>query len=173
MKRPPEGVTGPVLRIRKGVEVYDDTRSESELPAGRARLPTRPSRPPSRRLRLGIFSLLILAVALLAIVRLMPRAPTDRARILGWDVVLRATAYSDALLVSATFVQAAEGRIGAEASVRVLLPDTGDRLSLSGALARSPITLRGQLPYTTRVRRVEAEVTVGTETKTLLLTAPR
>ena len=85
--------------------------------------------------------------------------------------------YGEALLVSVTFIQST--RLGTDrssppaprAAVRFLLPDTGAQLTLNDDLVRTPITLRGQMPYTAEVRKVQATVSIGAETRTLSLTA--
>jgi hypothetical protein len=183
----------PVLHIKKGVERYIDPPpgSEEELPR-QGPLGTRPpkrssARVPRRRGRYAYLPLLILALALAFVFRVLPRPATNRAALMGWDVLLRAVPYRGAgsvggdpepvLLVSVTFIEKAQP--GAElrssqalpAVVRFLLPDTGEQLSVSGDLVKSPITLHGQMPYTDRVRKVLATVSVGAETRTLSMAA--
>lgn len=173
----------PVLHIKKGVERYVDHPLGSELqPPSQRRLGDRHmqgkgSRPPLRRGRLTFFPLLILAIALVFVFRIMPRAPLNRATLMGWDVVLRAMPYGEALLVSVTFLEKTKpgadlsGRPVPRAAVRFLQPDTGEQLSLSEDLVKSPTTLHGQMPYTGAVRKVLATVSIGTETRTLSLVA--
>ncbi len=173
----------PILHIKKGVGQYVDPPAGSEpRPSGYGRLGDRPMqgkarRPPRRRGRLTFLPLLILAIALVLVFRIMPRAPLNRATLMGWDVVLRAMPYGEALLVSVTFIEKARpdadlsGRPVPRATVSFLLPDTGEQLALSDDLVKSPTTLRGQMPYTERVRKVAATVSIGTETRTLSLTA--
>jgi len=119
--------------------------------------------------------------------RVMPRQPTNRAALMGWDVVLRAMPHGETgsggggsesvLLVSVTFIEKEQpagslgGRQAPHAAVRFLLPGTGEELSLSEDLVKSPTTLHGRMPYTERVRKVLATVSVGTETRTLSLAA--
>ena len=183
----------PVLHIKKGVERYVDPPpgSEEELPR-QGPLGTRPPQrkaagSPRRRGRFTYLPLLILAFALVFVFRVMPRPQTNRAALMGWDVVLRAMPYGEAessgggsesaLLVSVTFIEKAQpagdlsGRQVPHAAVQFPLPDTGERLSLSQDLVKSPTTLHGQMPYTERVRKVLATVSVGTETRTLSLAA--
>jgi len=75
--------------------------------------------------------------------------------------------YGQALLVSVTFIEKlppqwiSKKRAAPRAAVRFFLPDTGEQLSLSESLAKSPTTLRGQMPYADRVRKVLATVTSG------------
>jgi hypothetical protein len=171
----------PVLHIKKGVERYVDPSPGSEAqPSGQRRLSDRPLQrkaAPLRRGRLTFFPLLVLAIALVFVFRIIPRAPMNRATLMGWDAVLRAMPYGEVVLVSVTFIEKGHpgadlsGRPAPRAAVRFLLPDTGEQLSLSEDLVKSPTTLRGQMPYTVSVRRVLATVSIGTETRTLSLAA--
>jgi hypothetical protein len=166
----------PVLRIRKGVKVYDDNQEE---PAPLLRVPDPPLRRRARRAprkgRLNLLPFVALALALVVVFRVVPRAQANRAFIGGWNPTLRASADQDALQVSVTFVKEAPAGApivdGPQATVRIVLPDTGQEISLSGILSKSPITLRGQIDYSPRVKRVQAEVSVGADRKTLRLTA--
>ena len=158
----------PVLRIRKGSRVYDDSQEAPELPP-------RAPQPAPRRGRLSLLPLVVLVLAVVVVFLVLPRSQPYRAVIGGWNTTLRARALQEALLVSVTFVK--EGPAGTSdgdgpvAAVKIVLPDTGQELSLSGVLSKSPITLRGQMEYSARVRRVQAEVSVGRDRKTLRLTA--
>jgi|GEM_PF-2736874 len=185
----------PVLHIKKGVELYVDPPPGSEQePPRQGPLGTRPpqrkaSGSPRRRGRFTYLPLLILALALVFVFRVMPRPATNRAALMGWDVALRAMPYGgagsggggqeSALLVSVTFIDRARpagdlnGGQALRAAVRFLLPDTGEELSLSEDLVKSPTTLHGQMRYTERVRKVLATVRVGAETRTLSLAARR
>ena len=170
----------PVLHIKKGVERYIDPPPGSELqPPRRGPLGTRPlpRKPLRRRARFTYLPLLIMALALLFVFRIMPKLPTNRAVLKGWDTVLRAMPYGEVFLVSVTFIEkvrpAADpsGMPSPQAAVRFLLPDTGDELALSGDLVKSPTTLHGRMPYSDRAKKVLATVSVGTETRTLSLAA--
>ena len=169
----------PVLHVKKGAELYVDRPAGSDLQpprqwaqAGRT-MRRRPSRSALRRGRLTFVPLVILAIALVVVFRVLPRAPTNRATMMGWETVLRAMPYEDMLLVSITFIQAAppgpNGPPVPKAVVRVLLPETGEQLSLSEDLIRSPMTLRGQMRGTRAVKKVLATVSIGKETRTLTL----
>jgi hypothetical protein len=181
----------PVLHIKKGVERYIDPPPGSEQePPRQGPLGTRPPQrkatsSPRRRGRFAYLPLLILALALVIVFRVMPRPPANRAVLAGWDVVLRAMPYAEdgsgasewALLVSVTFIEKKQpagnltGGQALRAAVRFLLPGTGEELSLSEDLVKSPTTLHGRLPYTERVQKVLATVSIGTETRTLSLAA--
>ncbi len=171
----------PVLHIKKGVELYVDPPVGSELQPPRQRAPTggtiqrKPSRSPLRRGRLTFVPLVVLAIALVVVFRVVPRAPTNRATMMGWETVLRAMPYGDMLLVSVTFIQAAppgpNGPPAPKAVVRIVLPETGEQLALSEDLSKSPMTLRGQMRATPAVKKVLATVSVGKETRTLTLAA--
>jgi hypothetical protein len=170
-------VKNPVLRIKKGARVYDDSQEqtaapprESEpAPRGRARRAPRRGRPSL------LLPLVALVLALVVVVRVLPRGPANRAVIGGWNTTLRAAASQGTLEVSVTFVK--EGPAvestgdGPSATVKIVLPDTGQQISLSGALSKSPITLRGRMDYSARVKRVLAEVSVGGSRRTLRLSA--
>jgi hypothetical protein len=166
----------PVLRVRKGVRVYDDSQEEpAPPPRAPDPSPRRRTRPAARKGRLNLLPFLALALALVVVFRVVPRLQANRAVIGGWNTTLRASADQDSLQVNVTFVK--EGPAGApivdgpQVAVRIVLPDTGQEISLSGVLSKSPTTLRGQMDYALRVKRVQAEVSVGAERKTLRLTA--
>jgi hypothetical protein len=173
----------PVLHIKKGIELYDaPSAGRPSEPARRSALGERgyqgkAPRTSRRRGRMTLFPLLVLAIALVFVFRLIPRAPTNRATLGGWDVVLRATPYGEALLVSVTFTQgaasaaAAAGRPAPLATVRFILPDTGEHLTLADDIPKSPTTLRARLHYGEGVNKVVATVSVGTDTRTLTLAA--
>jgi len=166
----------PVLRIRKGTPVYDDSAEQEAPPARATAVPGRSrGRPAPRAGRLVLLPLFALALALIVLFRVLP-GQGNRAVIGGWNTTLRATAYQDSLLVALTFVK--EDRGGAATAgekplveARIVLPDTGQEISLSGVLSKSPTTLRGQMDYSARVRQVRAEVTVGKDRRTLRLSA--
>ena len=121
--------------------------------------------------------LVVLAIGLVIVFRVIPRPQTNRASLAGWQAVLHATPYGNTLLLSVTFTHGtassplAPKSPPAIVSVRFLLQDTGDRLALEEALVKSPMTVRGQLPWSASVKKVQAEVSVGAETKTLTLAA--
>jgi hypothetical protein len=183
----------PVLHIKKGVERYIDPPPGSEQePPRQGPLGTRPPQrktvgPARRRGRFTYLPLLILALALVIVFRVVPRLPTNRATLMGWDVMLRAMPHQEAgpggdgpvrtLLVSVTFIERSRpagspgGGQAPRAAARFVLPETGEELSLSEDLLKSPTTLHGQLRYDPRIRKVLATVSVGPETRTLSLTA--
>ena len=187
----------PVLRVRKGAEVYDDSLAESErrLHAAEAAAQRHPPawnaatapaargsgrkrrRPHARRAGMTFLPLVVLAIGLVVVFRIIPRPPTNRASLAGWQAVLHATPYGNTLLLSVTFTHGtpssplAPETPPALASVQFFLQDTGERLTLAEALVKSPMTIRGQLPYRANVKKVQAEVSVGAEKKTLILAA--
>jgi len=173
----------PVLHIKKGVERYIDPPPGSEQqiprqgPLGTRPVPRKVPRPLRRRGGFTYLPLVILALALVFVFRVMPRPPTNRAALMGWDAELRAMPYGEVILVSVTFIEKAGGgaelggRPAPRAAVRFVLPDIGEQLSLSDDLVKSPRTLHGQMPYTNKVRKVLATVSVGSETRTLSLAA--
>jgi hypothetical protein len=171
----------PVLHVKKGAALYDDLPAGSNLQPPRqgeqtGRTHTRKfPRSPRRRGRFAWVPLAILAIVLVIVVRVVPRGPTNRATMMGWEAVLRAMPYGDMLLVSVTFIRAAppgpNEPSAPRAAVHVVLPETGEQLSLSENLSKSPMTLRAQIRPTHAVRKVLATVSVGKETRTLTLTA--
>jgi hypothetical protein len=169
---------GPVLRIKKGAPSYDDNQQEPAAPSPAPQQQTRTrARAPGGRGRLTLLPILVLLLALAVVFRVLPRTPTNRALIGGWNTTLHATPYEGELLVAVTFIKdglpgvVSPAADGPQAAVRVLLPDTGEEISFGGVLSKSPITLRGQMTFTTRVKSVRAEVSVGAEKKTLRLSA--
>lgn len=162
----------PILRIRKGAQIYDDGEPERVLPAASDPRPQEESarrRGPRPRGRL-LLPVVVLAIALIAVLRFAPRQPQDRALIAGTEVVLRATVYGDLVLVSLTFARDPKSPPpGRAAAVHALLeiPETGASQELDGSLARLPEILRGQLAYADAARQVTAEVDAGGRRVTL------
>jgi hypothetical protein len=163
----------PVLTIKKGAEYYDDVHPERNRPV-RRRLKPLPA-PIKKRSRLAFFPLLFLALVVLAVLRFMPHGPTDRAAVGGWDVVLRATPHEGTLIIGVTFVASTQvqGSIqnAPDALIHIVAPDTGGELTLSGVLSKSPMTLRGELPYSVKLKRLQADVTVGSARARLSLSS--
>jgi hypothetical protein len=168
-------VKNPVFRIKKGAPVYDDSQEKPPSPSVTEPAPRGRARRAPRRGRLGLLPLVALVLAAVVVFRVLPRGQANRAVIGGWSTTLRAAAKQEALLVSVTFVKEGPGGVssgaGSAAVVKIVLPDTGQEMSLSGVLSKSPLTLRGEMDYSARVRRVQAEVSVGGDRKTLQLTA--
>ncbi len=161
----------PVLKIRKGVDVYDDTAPSR--PTARFDDAPAPRRRRGRMGRLLFLPLLVLALAVGAFVTLSHSPRT--ARFPGWDVRLEAATDGDLLLVAFTFtsrgapapVGGTDASAAPRAKVHVVLPDSGATVDLSGALAAPSTVIRGQLPMTPAVRTVQAEVTIGTDRRML------
>jgi hypothetical protein len=106
----------------------------------------------------------VLAFGLVIVFQVIPRSPQDRATLAGWQAVLRATRAGEKLIVGVTFIAEQSTIVSpvnrAEATVQILIPGTGDRMTLSGPLQRSPITLRGELAFSARMSKVQAEVSL-------------
>jgi hypothetical protein len=174
----------PVLRVKKGAVVYDDTaaREASELP--RPALPgSGPLGSRRRKRRVGRFTylpLLIIALGLFILFRIIPNTPVGRATVSGWQVTLHVTPYKDTLIVGVTFLAPRKGPSPElpvrteppEARVRLSLPGTGEQAFLAGDLVRSPMTLRGELPWLPNAKKVQAEISIGTARVTLWKPAP-
>jgi hypothetical protein len=167
----------PVLKVKKGAIVYDDTaaREASELP--RPALPgSGPLGSRRRKRRGGRFTylpLLILALGLFILFRIVPNTPVGRATVSGWQVTLHVTPYKEALIVGVTFLSRAPlTGPSPEARVRLSLPGTGEQVFLAGDLVRSPMTLRGELPWLPSAKKVQAEISIGSARVTLWKPAP-
>jgi hypothetical protein len=176
----------PVIRIKKGAIVYDDTAAKdaSELP--RPALPgSRPLTSPRRKRRGGrltYFPLVIIALGLFMLFRIVPNTPVIRATLSGWQVTLHVTPYRDTLIVGVTFLSSTPVRVPGEgspagpgfpgAAVRLSLPGTGRQAFVAGDLVKSPMTLRGELPWLKKAKKVQAEVSVGNTHVTLWQPAP-
>ena len=159
----------PVLKIRKDAYVYDDKaqrQSPQAYPAS-ARIPLhapRSTRSRGRRSSLTFLPLLVVALGVFVVMQAIPRTPMDRTTLAGWQIVLRATVAGDNLIVGVTFIAEQKTLVPSaappEATVQVLFPETGERMTLRGLLQRSPITLRDQILRTPRMKKVQAEVSL-------------
>ena len=80
-------MNNPILSIRKGAEVYDDSLAESErrLQAAEAAAlrhpPAKRRRPHARRARMTFLPLVVLAIGLVVVFRIIPR---PRQIVLAW-----------------------------------------------------------------------------------------
>jgi hypothetical protein len=176
----------PVLRVKKGATIYDDTAAMEASGLPRPALPGSGPLKSRRRKRRGgrltYFPLLIIAVGLFILFRIVPSTPVSRATLSGWQVTLHVTPYNDTLIVGVTFVSRAplkgpikgspEGTEVPEATVHVSLPGTGQQAFLTGNLGKSPMTLRGELPWLQKAKKVQAEIRVGNARVTLWQPAP-
>lgn len=176
----------PVVRIKKGAIIYDDTaaREASELP--RPALPgSRPlasSRRKRRGVRLTFFPLVVIALGLFMLFRIVPNTPVTRATLSGWQVTLHVTPYRDTLIVGVTFLSSTPVQVPGEgspagsglpgAAVRLSLPGTGRQAFVAGDLVKSPMTLHGELPWLKSAKKVQAEISVGNTHVTLWQPAP-
>ena len=170
----------PVLRVKKGAVVYDDTeaRRSSELP--RPALPgTGPFVARRRRKRgapLTFLPLIAIALGLFILFRLAPNTPANRAVVGRWQATLRATPYQDKLIIGVTFLSSIAAATNAadvaEAKVRMSLPGTGEQVLVAGMLEKSPMTLRADLPRVAGAKKVQAEVSIGNAKATLWVPAP-
>ncbi|MGO9310190.1 MAG: hypothetical protein ACLQDL_14370 [Spirochaetia bacterium] len=170
----------PVLKIKKGAVVYDDTDAlrASEVP--------RPALPGSgplvsrrRRRSRGPFTfipLLVVAMGLFIVFRVLPNTPVNRAALAGWQVTLRVTPYQDLLIVGVTFISgtlpAKNAASAPPAAVRISFPGTAALARAEGLLEKSPMTLRVDLPRIRGAKKVEAEVSIGGVRATLWVPVP-
>jgi len=169
----------PILRIKKGSVIYDDSRAQRET------VPFRPDlrvTPPRRRVRhrsigprASLFPLLIIAAAIFLFFRLAPRAQSPRAVVDGWQVTLRVTPYEGALIVGVTFVCRSTQLPdpAPQASALVTLSGDAEPVLLSGILEKSPMTLKGRFPAYGPAGRVRAQVTIQGSHVTLAAPVPR
>jgi hypothetical protein len=170
----------PELKVKKEAErdvVFHYSREERLTMASAPKGPKTVSggffRGFLRRGRLpSLLPLLVVAlVVVLGFKFLVPRS-SSTAILSGYEAVLRASLYADALLVSVTFTPVAGARRTAgppTATVSFALPDTAERLLLSEALGEGPSTIRGQMKYTGKERRLTAEVRHGGKAASLSL----
>jgi hypothetical protein len=173
-------VKPPVLKVKKGAKVYDDTASQEASEYPRPALPGSGPLPRGRRRRRAgrytYFPLVIVAIGLFIFFQVAPNTPVSRGSLSGWEVTLHVTPYNDTLIVGVTFVSRApvEGSGGAaQASVRVSLPGTPEAVSVAGDLEKSPMTLRGTVPWLRAAAKVQAQVSIGGDHLTLWQRAPR
>ena len=130
----------------------------------------------------SLLPLLIVALVVVLVFKFAVPRSSSRAILSGYEAVLRASLYADALFVSVTFTPAAGARktipAGTDsstaggsptASVSLELPDTGERLLLSEALGDGPSTIRGKMKYIGKERKLTARVRVGEKAASLSL----
>jgi hypothetical protein len=115
------------------------------------------------KMRRMLLPALLVVLAAVILPRIIPRAP-GRAVVAGQEAVLRATPFQDALLVSVTFTARARwtpAAAGGEAAVQFELPDTGEKLLVTGQLGQEPSTIRGRMRYTGVEKKLTADVRVA------------
>jgi hypothetical protein len=168
----------PLLKVKKDADrdvVFHYSREERLAMASAPKGPKSVSggffRGFFRRGRLpSLLPLLVVAVVVVLGFRFLVPRSSSRATIAGYEAVLRASLYADALLVSVTFTPLAGRTSGpAIASLNFVLPDTGERLLLSEELGLEPSTIRGRMRYTGKERKLTAEVRLGGKTAGLSL----
>ena len=170
----------PVLKVKKGAQVYDDAAAQEESLYPRPALPGSGPLPRGRRRRRAgrytYFPLVIVAIGLFIFFQVAPNTPVSRGSLSGWQVTLHVTPYNDTLIVGVTFVSRAPVEAGAstaQASVLVSLPGTDEQVFVSGDLERSPMTLRGTVLWLRAAAKVQAKVSIGSAHLTLWQRAPR
>lgn len=168
----------PILHVRKGVERYEDEEESRErarsIRAEKAEPAPRQGglRALLRRSRGSLLPILILALAVIIILRVMPRS-TERANIDGWRAQLQAQVLEDGILVGVAFSRlpgvSTDLAAPQAASAAFLLPATGEQLVVSGSLSGQRSVLRGRMRYSGSEKMLEALVRVGTESRRLFL----
>jgi hypothetical protein len=173
-------MTHPVLRIKKGAAIYDDTEARHAAEVPRPALPgsgpLRSRRRGKRGIPLTFFPLLVVALGLFILFRVVPNTPIQRSVVSGWQVTLRVTPYQDSLIVGVTFIasvpEAVDPANAPKATVRLSLPGTGEQVFIVGGLDKSPMTLRSELPWPPNAKRVSAEVRIGSARAALWVPVP-
>ena len=167
-------VKPPILKVKKGARVYDDTAAQEESEYPRPPLPGSGPLPRGRRRRRAgrytYFPLVIVAIGLFIFFQVAPNTPVSRGSLPGWQVTLHVTPYNDTLIVGVTFVSQAPVEPGggaAHASMIISLPGTDEQVFVSGDLDRSPMTLRGTVPWLRAAAKVQALVGIGSAHVTL------
>jgi len=180
----------PELKIKKGAErevVFHSSREERLAMASAPKGPKSVSggffRGFFRRGRLpSLLPLLVVALVVVLVYKFVIPRSSSRATLSGYEAVLRASLYADALFVSVTFTPVAgAGRTAGSArdspaadgpptaSVSFALPDTGELLLLSEALGEGPSTIRGKMRYIGKERKLTAVVRLGGKAASLSL----
>ncbi len=188
MGKSPEKENPPILRIKRGAEIDKEYHYDRER---RLSMPSA-SHPGeirgffrtflnfgggARGSRRGVISsllpVLIIVLAAIMVFRFVGR-PADQAAISRFSVTLRASPYKDSLQVSVSFAPRTGGArpapsepVPATATVRFILPDTGQELIVSDPVVEEGFVLRGRMQYTGKEKSLKAEIRVGKETKTL------
>lgn len=182
----------PILHVKKGAEIYIDRDPDgdgSSSPSGISQsweglglMPPTPKRRPRAGARLSIFAVVILALAVVMMLRLLQRQ-TDKAVLAGYQAVLRGVEYQGSLMVSVSLTPVRQGG-GAEsatvsgsgptrtASVLFSIAGTGEELSVSRPIPDEGLILGGGMRYTGKERTLQAELSVGRESVTLTLALP-
>ena len=175
-------VKHPVLRVKKGAPVYDDAAPSRTHPDVLTALRARRARADRslRRRRAGGRGLLIVLLAAvgLFIVWTMTQKPAtdDRGTAGGWQAILRATHSADTLILGVTFI-AREGTILSaggppDVSIDFSVTRTDVHRSASGALDRSPLTIRADIPFAAGMTEARAVVKIGTASVSLRTRVP-
>jgi hypothetical protein len=179
----------PVLRVKKGAPVYDDSLEEREESRREQQPVPRMTARPGRRRRprggLTFLPLLVLALALVFVFRVIPRKPPNTATLAGWDLVLRAESHDGTVLVGVTFTRSVvrRGFFRAAATpvpeppqaavVTFSSPQTAERRVVTESLLRSPFTVHARMLDEPPVNRMQAEVAVGGQKRLLAVTPSR
>jgi hypothetical protein len=170
----------PVLKIKKGAVIYDDSDAQRSAELPHAALPgSGPFVSRRRRRRSGSFTfipLLVVALGLFMLFRVIPHTPIRQTVLSGWQIILRVTPYQGILIVGVTFISHAHPTQRAPqapyATVHITIPGTGQQELVAGVLEKSPMTLRVELVRAKEPRTVEAEVSIAGAHARLRLPAP-
>jgi hypothetical protein len=161
-------VKHPVLRVRKGVPLYDDAPPDLPTPDPKPAVPAPSRRKRRRRGRLIFFPLMVIALVVAGLTLWAPSPGT--ARFPGWQARLEASASGERIVVAVTFTaRGGAGRVS-QARVHASLPDTGDAVDFAGAIESPAATLSGELPLPSSVKSLRADITVDGVSRTIVLT---
>jgi hypothetical protein len=167
----------PILRVKRGLRYLDEGLPPLEPPAppppGRTQSPYRGGRfGPRRPGRFGktstLLSLILVGLAFLLVFLSQNRAP-NKGSIGGYSLELRAAVVGREAAASVSVTRPG-GPPRGEETARILfsLPDTGVTAGAEGRLGAASV-LGARLPLAGTERRLEAQVTIGDETRTLSL----
>ena len=160
----------PVLHVKKGSALYDDSRGEELTAASAVRDAAPAPRRRGRRRALTFLPLLVVVIAIAVAFQVVSRHTT--ASFPGWTAQLAVSPSGGVLDVAVIFTErpgtpARAAPAEPSAAVHILLPDTGASIDLASVLVQPSTTLRGQLPLLPAVRSVTADVFVGTDRRSL------
>jgi hypothetical protein len=176
-----EGIRPPIIHVKKGADVgtdyYYDKQKRLALASApqpreikgifRTFLQMGRGRTPRRGGISVLFPVLIIALAAIVIFRFTGRTDGQDS-ISGYRAVLRADPYDSSLLVSVSLTPPARSSGDGSVTVRFSLPDTGEELIVSSALAGELPVVRGKMHYTGKEKSVRAEVRIAGQSKTLV-----
>jgi hypothetical protein len=162
----------PVLRVKKDAEIYIDPKAEPLVESTGPEVPrTIPPRglffrPYGRRRRFPLYAALFAVLVALILPRALFRG-SDRGSVAGWSAVLRATPSADSIFASVALSRGPRGEASPTVTVIFSSPQTGESKTVSKTFASDHLILRAILSHTGKEKRVEAEVRIGSASRSL------